>query len=129
MNDATLLIMGIVITAIGIIYPALTLKHRASCSATVTATVVKVEKKTHYNGDKTVYKYLPTFSYMVDGKEYITESDLETMNMLKYKEGNAVTIRYNPASPETICVGKKVFPYVCGILFLAFGITLLVCSL
>lgn len=129
MNDTAFLIVGIVLAAIGILYPALTLRRRAACKASVTATVVKVEKKTHYVGDRTEYKYLPTFSYTVNGKEYITPSDLETMNRLKYKEGGEVVIRYNPASPESICVGKKVFPYVGGGLLLLFGAALIACSL
>lgn len=126
--NITVLGIGIVMLAVGIIYPVLTLKHQIACKGKVVATVVKVETKRHYSGDRKTTKYLPTFSYTIDGKTYTTESDLETMNMLKYKEGNEVTIRYNPNAPETICVGIKVFPYVAGILFILMGSTFLVCS-
>ncbi len=86
-NELIVLFIGIVMLAVGIIYPALTLKHQIACKGKVVATVVKVETKRHYSGDRKVTKYLPTFSYTVDGKNYTTESDLETMNMLKYKNG------------------------------------------
>lgn len=129
MESIVLIVVGAVMAAVGVIYPTLTLKRRSACKAKVKATVVKVEKKTHYVGERTEHKYLPTFAYTVNVREYVTKSDLETLNMLKYKEGDEVTIRYNPDSPEIISVGVKVFPYVCGVLLLLFGGALIICSL
>ncbi len=128
MPDIAFLIVGIILTLFGIGYPILKIKHRLSCSARITARVSKVQKshETHHRGHSYRY-YTPWFTFTVNGKEYTVKSDTETRLHQKYSVGKEFVIRYNPNNPEEIAVGISLLPYLCGVLFTAFGVTFIYC--
>lgn len=62
------------------------------------------------------------------GEKYtIKDQASPTRNQNKYKIGGEVTIKYNPQKPEQFGTGAKVSTYMISMVFLAIGITFIVC--
>ncbi len=128
MNNIYFLIVGIIFTIFGVGYPALKISHRLACSQKVTATVSKLNKTaTYHHRGRTSHRYIPSFTYTVDGKQYTAKADIETQNTAKYAKGKEFIIRYNPKKPEEISVGVSVFPYLSGGFATVIGIALIIC--
>ena len=72
----------------------------------------------------------PIFEYYVDGKGYRITSGSGT-NRQKLKEGQAVTIRYNPDKPKQMLIegyNNKSTMYLC-MAIMAMGVAIPVCSI
>lgn len=121
------LIFGAVLLLIGILFIFGEIFDYASCSQSVTAQVVKLEKD-HTSYWKGTYQYHPIFRYVVNGQEYtLTDKYSPTRNTKKFRPGSYVTLKYNPAKPENFRTGAKISSFIIGIILIAAGAALAVC--
>ena len=97
-------------------------KNYIKTESTVTNVVMDEEAHTDANGDHVDASYTVTVKYTVDGKEY--EADLSGLS--EYKEGDKMTIYYNPDDPSLITQTKSlIIPLImaaAGIAAFIFGI-------
>ncbi len=93
-------------------------KDYIKTESTVTKVELEQEAYTDSNGDRTEASYFVYVKYTVDGKEY--EAELGGMSELK--EGQKLTIYYNPSDPTRVTQTKS--PLV-PIILIAAGIAAL----
>ena len=87
--------------------------------STVRNVVMDEEAHTDANGDHVDASYTVTVKYTVDGSEY--EADLSGLS--EYKEGDKMTIYYNPDDPSLITQTKSL---VIPLIIIAAGLAMLV---
>lgn len=127
MPDLFFLIVGILLSLLGILCFSGAIQNNKACSLSVTAKVIGMEKDEHSYWRGT-YRYFPTFSYTVNGKEYVIKDEFSaTRSKSKYRVGGEIIIKCDPENPEEIKVGVKLSPYIIGIVFAAIGVLLIVC--
>ena len=93
------LVLGIAATAGGAY-----MLHKQSIYTKTTATITKITET--YNAADNNYDHDVYVSYEVDGKSYNEELNYYEGG---YKEGQEVTIAYNPDNPAEITTGEKGF--------------------
>ena len=97
-------------------------KNYIKTESTVKSVVLDQEAYTDANGDHVDASYTVTLTYSVDGREY--EADLSGLS--EHKEGEKMTIYYNPEDPGLITQTKSlIIPLIMGIAGIAssvFGI-------
>ena len=115
---------GIILIVCGIIFFGAMRKNQDYVKTESTVTKVEVDQEAHTDADGNPVEatYKVSVKYTVGGKEY--ESELGGVS--KFKEGDKMTIYYNPADPSQITQTKSlVIPLVmfaAGIAALAGGI-------
>lgn len=123
-----LLIVGSVLSLIGVLFLLGEIFGMASCTQRITARVIRMEKDkgSYWRG---TYRYYPILAYTVNGKEYTSKDKASpTRRENKYKVGGEVTVKCNPEKPEQFRTGAKVSTYLISIVLLAVGITFIVCN-
>ena len=97
-------------------------KNYIKTESTVTNVVMDEEAHTDANGDHVDASYTVTLKYTVDGIEYT--ADLSGLS--EYKEGDKMTIYYNPDDPSLITQTKSIIipliMAVAGIAAFVFGL-------
>ena len=112
---------GIIVIVFGLIFFTASKQNQNYVQTESTVTKVELEQEayTDSNGDRTEASYFVYVKYTVDGKEY--EAELGGMSELK--EGQKLTIYYNPSDPTRVTQTKS--PLV-PIILIAAGIAALV---
>ena len=80
-------------------------KKRCSASATGTVSKLHMEQKPRGRGKGTVNVYTPEFLFNADGVTYSYRASFGSMRR-EFKEGQTVTIYYDPADPKFCFVAE-----------------------
>ena len=112
---------GIFLIVFGIVFFVISKKNQdyIETESTITKVELESEEYTNADGEHVDATYSVTVKYTVDGKEY--ESELGGLG--KLKEGDKMTIYYNPADPNEITQTKSL---IVPIIIIAVGIAALV---
>ena len=91
---------GIMLIAFGIIYLNASIQNKdfIKTEAVVSKCELEEEAHTEPDGSRVEATYLVTVRLTVDGKEY----EAELGGMSEYKEGDKLTVYYNPADPTHV---------------------------
>ena len=127
MSDTFFLVVGIILTGIGLLLLAAKVRTYVLCTVAVHAAVVKLELEyTHFRGVEHT-NYRPVVRYVVDGKSYTEKAHFRTYRKTKYPIGSEIKICYNPRKPEEIRFVGHTFPMPTGLVFLIIGTVLIWC--
>lgn len=126
MGDTFYLIIGIILSIIGVGGIGAAISNNKSCSEYVTATVSSVKVQRHNIKFKLLVTYIPTFTYTFGGKKYSTASHYSSIRSKKYEKGKEYTLRINPKNPNEINEGSNWSLVLFGLIFAAAGITMIV---
>lgn len=127
MSDTFFLVVGIILTGIGLLLLAAKVRTYVLCTVAVHAAVVKLELEyTHFRGVEHT-RYRPVVGYTVDGKTYTEEAYFRTYQKTKYPVGSEIEIRYNPNNPKEIRFVGHPFPLPMGLALLFLGAALVWC--
>lgn len=120
MSDTTFLIIGIVLAVLGALMLLGTIGRNLTCSQKVTAKVVemRVDESGYWNGTLPHY---PTFTYVVNGREYTVESKEYTRSMNKYRVDEEAIIWCNPKNPKEIRLGVSIGGFFAALVPLIIG--------
>ena len=115
---------GLILIVCGVIFFGASKQNQdyIKTESTVTKVDLEQEASTDAEGNTVAATYTVSVKYTVDGKEY----EAELGGMSKYKEGEKMTIYYNPSDPSQITQTKSlVIPLIiiaAGIAAIAGGI-------
>ena len=120
MSDTTFLIIGIVLAVLGALMLLGTIGRNLTCSQKVTAKVVEMraDESGYWNGTLPHY---PTFTYVVNGREYTVESKEYTRSMNKYRVDEETIIWCNTKDPEEIRLGVSIGGFFAALVPLIIG--------
>ena len=117
-------IFALIFLAVGVMALVGGARQRRQCSASAPGTVSAVHSEVQEKGKRRVTVYTPEFKFEAGGHAYTMRSHFSSMKR-EFKEGQAVTIRFDPADPK--------FAYVAddqnnsaqgGIMMVCFGLLL-----
>ncbi len=80
---------------------------RRRCTEEATATVAGIERKTHRSRGRTSAEYHPVLEFAAGNATVHKAAEISSMFRGKYKEGDTLTVRYNPEKPEEFLVKGK----------------------
>ena len=124
------LIIGIACVIIGIIILISHFNAQKKQSAETTAIVIRIDSEMETDSDGLDTRwYYPVVEYTVDGKKYenrLTNSG--STNSTEYKEGQKITIKYNPDNPDELSKEGDKGGLIGGIFFIVFGIIATIAS-
>ncbi|MCI6616666.1 DUF3592 domain-containing protein [Ruminococcus sp.] len=127
MSDVFFLVVGIIISVIGLLLIMAKVTTYIKCNVPINATVVKLEiEYTFFLGVEHTH-YRPVVRYVVDGKSYTEEAYFRTYRKMKYPIDSEMKIYYNPKNPELIRFVGHPFPLTLGLVFLLIGAVLIWC--
>lgn len=127
MSDVFFLVVGIIISVIGLLLIMAKVTTYIRCNVPINATVVKLEiEYTFFRGVEHTH-YRPVVRYVVDGKSYTEEAYFRTYRKMKYPIDSEMKIYYNPKNPELIRFVGHPFPLPLGLVFLLIGAVLIYC--
>ena len=127
MNDTFFLIVGIILSAIGVLFIVSGVLSKIKCTEPAEGFVVRLNDKTHYHRGITTHTITPVIKYTYNGNTYESEANTSTSNTKKYYVGGRVQILVNPNNPEQFKLGKAIAPYVLGVIMLIPGVLLIWC--
>ncbi len=127
MSDNFFLIVGIILSVLGLLSIISGILSKIRCTVPVEGIVSDLKDKTFYHRGITTHDITPTVKYDYNGKTYESKAATSTSNTKKYRIGASVRILVDPKSPESFVLGKPVFPYVFGVILLLPGVFLIVC--
>lgn len=127
MSDVFFLVVGIIISGIGLLLITAKVMNYIKCTVSINATVVKLEKEyTFFRGVEHTH-YRPVVGYIVDGKSYTKTAHFRTYRKTKYPIASEMKIYYNPKNPEQTRFVGHPFPLPLGLVFLFIGAVLIYC--
>ena len=100
-------------------------------TAETTATIIRVdsELETDTDGFETRH-YYPVIEYTVDSNRYETRlPNSDTTDSTDYKEGQTMTIQYNPDNPDELSKKGSKGGLIGGIFFIVVGLIIAVAAL
>ena len=92
-------VFAIIFLAVGVLALAGGVQQRRRCSASAPGTVSAVHSEVQEKGKRRVTVYTPEFQYETGGRTYTMRAPFGSMKR-EFKEGQAVSIRYDPEDPE-----------------------------
>lgn len=105
-DDLAMLIIGIVLVLGGALWLWRAILKKRKCSVEAEAEITGINRhgktSTRKNAD-----YSPIVRFAANGTEYSGEADISTVIRTKYKEGEKLTIKYNPDNPDIFTVKGK----------------------
>ena len=117
-----MLIFGIILAVIGAALLVAFICNRLNCHKKVDATITKVlEDEVKIRGSS-VKKYIPVFTYTVDGKEYTQKTNTSTYKNGRFQVGYKTIVYVNPKNPTNVRYESNTEFLVAGINFLLLGI-------
>ena len=130
MKKIITLIIGIACVVIGIAILVSYFNTQKTQTAETTATVVRIDSEMELDDDNIETRYYtPVVKYSVNGKEYEKQlSNSRTTNSTEYKEGQEITIKYNPDNPDELSKKGDKGGLICGIFFIVVGIIVVITS-
>ena len=121
------LVVGIMLSCIGLLLITAKLMSYIKCTVPVNATVVKLEREyTHFRSVKHTH-YRPVVKYVVDGRAYSEKAFFRTRIKAKYPIDSQMISYFNPKNPEQIRFPGHLFPLPMGLVFLLAGAVLIIC--
>ena len=127
MSDMFFLVVGIILTGIGLLLIMAKVMTYIKCTVPINATVVKLEKEyTFFRGVEHTH-YRPIVGYVVDGNNYTEKAYFRTYRKTEYPIGSKMKIYYNPKKPEEMRFVGHLFPLHIGTVFLFIGAVLIWC--
>ena len=96
-------IFALIFVAMGVVALIGGVQQRRRCSASAAGTVSAVHSRVLEKGKRKVNVYTPEFKFEAGGHTYTMRSSFTSMRR-EFKEGQAVTIRYDPADPKVAYV-------------------------
>lgn len=127
MSDMFFLVVGIILSGIGLLLITAKVWTYIKCTVPINATVVKLEKEYTFLRGVEHTHYRPVVSYAVDGKNYTEEAYFRTYRKTKYPVNSEIKICYNPKKPEQMRFVGHLFPLPLGLVFLFIGTVLIWC--
>lgn len=127
MSDMFFLVVGIILTGIGLLLLTAKGMTYIRCTVPINATIVKLEKEYTFLRGVEHTHYRPVVRYVVDGKNYTEEAYFRTYQATKYPIDSEIKIRYNPKNPKEMRFVGHPFPLPIGLAFLFFGAVLIWC--
>ena len=121
-----MLVLGIVLTVIGLLLIAAFLISRIRCRTETEAVVTKVIEKKSYHRGWTIWDCTPVFTYTVNGQEYTAKAESSTSNPKKFSVGQKLTIFTDAKHPENMRYGSNVGFCIAGIVIALLGIGIIV---
>ena len=101
-------------------------KQKKQCSASAPGSVLAVRAKVQQKGSRNFTTYHPEFQFQAGGTTYNLRSNFGSLKK-EFKEGQAVTICYDPADPTKAFVADDINnSSQGGIMFLIIGALLVV---
>ncbi|MBQ8239131.1 MAG: DUF3592 domain-containing protein [Oscillospiraceae bacterium] len=101
-------------------------QQKRRCSATAAGVVSRIHAEEQHRGKRRVTIFTPEFQFEADGHTYTMKSHFGSMKR-EFKEGQAVTIRFDPADPAAAYVADDVNnSSQGGIMCVCFGLLLAV---
>lgn len=126
MSDTYFLVIGIIISAIGLFILGIRLRMLVSCRERIDATVTGVSVESNVIRGSTVHSYHPKYSYTVDGKTYKGTAAFSSLRENKYNEGDVFRVYINPKNPELVRFSRHFGLFIAGLCITAFGALLVV---
>ena len=99
-------------------------QQKRRCSASAAGTVSNIHAEEQVRGKRRVTVFTPEFRFEADGRTYTMRAHFGSMKR-EFKEGQAVTIRFDPQDPKTAYVADDQNNSAQGgILMICFGLLL-----
>lgn len=96
-------LFALIFAAVGVIALVGGAQQKRRCSASASGVVSAVHSEVQEKGKRRVTVYTPEFRFEAGGHTYTMRSPFGSMKR-EFKEGQAVTIRYDPADPKVAYV-------------------------
>ena len=117
-------VAGLFCVAVGVLALIGGGQQKRRCSASAAGTVSAVRAEEQVRGKRHVTVYTPEFQFEAHGRTYTMRAHFGSMKR-EFKEGQAVTIRFDPADPKVAFVADDVNnSSQGGILMICFGLLL-----
>ena len=127
MSDKFFLIVGIILSAIGILSIVSGIISKIKCSEPVEGTVTHLKDKSYYHRGITTHDITPTVAYTYNGKTYESKAPASTSDKNKYRVGGRIKVFVNPKRPGEFKLKNTLLPYVFGVILLIPGVILIGC--
>ena len=124
-----MIIIGSVITIIGLLFVVAFATSRAKCKTRTQATVSRLATKPIKLRGRTVTDTTPIFTYTVNGKEYTYKAEMSTTNRKRFTVGQKEFIYINDKHPEEARFGNNLGFFLCGFVFILIGTAFIVLSI
>ena len=128
MTDSAMIIIGSVITIIGLLFVVAFATSRAKCKTRTQATVSRLATKSIKLRGRTVTDITPIFTYTVNGKEYTYKAEMSTTNRKRFTVGQKEFIYINEKKPEEARFGNNLGFLLFGICCVLVGALFIVLS-
>lgn len=117
-------VFALVFLVVGVVALVGGAQQKRRCSGRADGTVSRIHAREEYKGKRHVTIYTPEFRFEAEGKDYTMKSNFGSMKR-EFKEGQAVTIRFDPADPTFAYVADDVNNSAQGgIMCVCFGVLL-----
>ena len=127
MSDTFFFVVGMIITAIGLLLIMAKVMTYIKCTVPINATVVKLEKECTFLRGVERTHYRPVVRYVAFGKSYTEEAYFRTSRKTKYPIDSEMKINYNPKNPKEMRFVGRLSPLPMGLVFLFIGTVLIWC--
>ena len=129
MSDTFFFVVGMIITAIGLLLIMAKVMTYIKCTVPINATVVKLEKECTFLRGVERTHYRPVVRYVAFGKSYTEEAYFRTSRKTKYPIDSEMKINYNPKNPKEMRFVGRLSPLPMGLVFLFIGTVLICCCI
>ena len=122
------LLVGIVITLIGILSVRKGSQKKNRCTASASAVIVEVQAEKDEAGSENTHKkytYTPIYEFVVNGNTIRKGGGIYSHNKREFNVGDTTTVKYNPDKPEEFLVNGKSGGKGFGIALLLFGLVII----
>lgn len=119
-------IFAVIFLAVGVVALIGGFQQKRRCSASAEGVVSGIHAQEQHKGKRRVTVFTPEFRFEAGGHTYTMKSNFGSMKR-EFKEGQAVTIRFDPADPAVAYVADDVNNSAQGgIMCVCFGLLLAV---
>lgn len=125
---AIYLIVGAVISGIGIIILYQGAKKKKRCTVFASAVIAEIEKdvdEADKAGTRKKYTYTPIYEFTVNGGVIRKSGGIYSHNKSEFKVGDVSPVMYNPDKPDEFLVNGKSSGKSFGIALLLFGLVII----
>ena len=122
------LLVGIVITLIGILSVRKGSQKKNRCTASASAVIVEVQAEKDEAGSENTHKkytYTPIYEFVVNGNTIRKGGGIYSHNKREFNVGDTTTVKYNPDKPDEFLVNGKSGGKGFGITLLLFGLVII----
>lgn len=102
-----MIVVGIIISVIGLLFVVAFAISRARCKMRIEATVSRLATKSMKLRGSTITDTTPIFTYTVNGKEYTYKAEMSTTNRKRFTVGQKEFIYINDKNSEEARFGNN----------------------